>query len=181
MVMNSGQGSETVVVDEEEEEYIVTNATPEQLAAYATYEEKYDAVRAKAKELLSENPVDVAAIMQLYSAAYNEYNSTETYDYAQGFLSAELEDLTAGGFKQETLEALTAVDYNIYPLNIRHRRYLQIINLARELGNNEVAAEYEALAATTEAAYAQSGEAIQKRIAEDEARRNSRITEGEEE
>lgn len=169
--MNRGT-NEVIEDDIETGEYTETNATPEEIAEYEKYMDTYEDVRAKARELLSQNPVDAEAITKLYSDAIDSYATASDYDNVQGFILAENEDLMSVGLKAEALDALTRIDYSIFPANIQHRRYLQIINLARELDRMDVVAKYEPLAVATEEAFAQSGAAI--REASEKYKRESR-------
>lgn len=145
VVVNMNGGDEIVTSKEDEDEISYQE--------YTNYVEEYDAVRAEAQRLLGENPVDVDAIIKLYSKYIDANLANDELDRASSYIYAENEDLLAGGFKQEALDAMLVIDYSVFDEPEQYRWYVKIIDLANELGESNIAKEYEPLAASTKAAY----------------------------
>jgi len=120
---------------------------------YKEYVDDFNDVEARVQELLNENPVDVNAIRELYAQNIQPLLEYGDYSRANSFIYSEKEALLSKGFKREALDALTEVDYSIFPEPSQYRRYRDIIQLAEELGDTEVIAKYQPLADKTKAAY----------------------------
>lgn len=142
--------------------YFDTNMDGDELAAFEEYMDYYNETRAKVKDLMNADPVDVGAVMKLYSEAITKYSVSDGYSEVQAFVLAEQEDLLSGGFKKEALDALISVDYGYFPEPAQHRIYNDIIDLAKELGDEAVVAKYEPLAEATREAFESSDEAIRE-------------------
>ena len=161
------RGGENVGDSEVEEEETVI--TPEEEATYNAYMLRMEEVKAKAQEILSQEPVDVGALVELYTPVIDEYLAIDPI-YAQQFILAENEDLMASGFKREALDELVRINYNVFPPFIQHRRYVQIVELAQELGDIEAVAQYEPLVVATQEAADQNQASIDRAKEEAEMR-----------
>jgi len=146
IVLLKGGGEEVVVVDEPFEEQVLYDE-------YVSYVDDYNAVRAEAKNLLGQDPVDVDAIVDLYNQYINQNIANNELDRASSYMYAEYEDLLAGGFKQEALDALVVMDFSVFNEPEQYRWYSIVVSLANELGNGDVVLQYEPLMAQTKAAY----------------------------
>lgn len=166
IVENNNTAEENSQNEEDEVVYFDTNMDGEGLVAYGEYLEYYDEVRAKAKELMEIDPVDIEAVRSLYNEAIAKYAAENGYSEVQAFVLAEKEDLLSGGFKREALDALAVVDYSYFPEPAQHRIYNEIIDLAKELGDAVVVAKYEPLAEATKEAFESSDEAIRETATE---------------
>lgn len=121
--------------------------------SYTNYVETYNQTKAKAAELLAQEPIDVQAIISLYTERINQCLANNELDRASSYISAERTDLLSKNFKKEALDALISIDYSVFNEVEQHRRYTNIISLAKELDENEIVSKYEPLAAKTKAAY----------------------------
>ena len=146
IVLPKGGGEEVVVVDEPSEEQVLYDE-------YVSYVDDYNAVRAEAKNLLGQDSVDVDAIVDLYNQYINQNIANNELDRASSYMYAEYEDLLAGGFKQEALDALVVMDFSVFNEPEQYRWYSIVVSLANELGNGDVVLQYEPLMAQTKAAY----------------------------
>lgn len=161
VVLNS---KEEVVVNDEPVggDGIVSTATLEQIETHEAFKQEYDAVLAETQRLLGEEPVDTVAIRELYAKAMSGYMSAATYGNVQDLMIAEYDSLVSGGFKEEALDALVQVDFSIFPESVQNRWYNRIVDLARELGDDELVAEYQQLADMTRESAAQNEAAIKE-------------------
>lgn len=146
VAVNLRWDNEATVVNEDDK--------AEELAdEYVAYVEDYGIVREKAQELLRQDPVDVDAIIRLYSE-HIEYNiASGSYGRASSYMLAEMDDLVAGGFRKEALGVLTSMDFDIFDKPERYRWYSEIIALAEELGDNETVRMYDSLRQEVKEAY----------------------------
>ena len=120
---------------------------------YAAYVDEYEATIAKAQELFQQRPVDVEAIIKMYTERVNNSISKKDIDRAGSYLEAEIYDLLDGGFKQEALDVLTGMDLEVFDESRQHFWYEMIISLAGDLNEDEIAQRYEPLWDATKAAY----------------------------
>lgn len=142
--------------------------TPEQ-AAYYSYVDNYNMVKQKAEELLKQNPVNVNALIDLYRPHIEQYLGEKQYDRASAFIRAERDALISAGFEQQALDELLKIDYSVFNEPEQHKYYNDIIDLAKKVGNSEVVAKYEPLAAQTKEAYDKNNAASDRAAAEGEA------------
>ena len=120
---------------------------------YAAYVDEYEATIAKAQELFQQRPVDVEAIIKMYTERVNNSISKKDIDRAGSYLEAEIYGLLDGGFKQEALDVLTGMDLEVFDESRQHFWYEMIISLAGDLNEDEIAQRYEPLWDATKAAY----------------------------
>lgn len=146
--------------------YFDTNMDGEELAEYNEYMDYYNEVRARVREIMNADSVDVGAVMKLYTEAITKYAARNGFSEVQAFVQAEKEDLLDGGFKREALDAMISVDYSYFPEPAQHRIYNDIIDLAKELGDAAVVAKYEPLAEATKEAFESSDRAIREAAVE---------------
>ena len=165
VMLNSDNEEVVVETDSTGVEYAASTATPEQIEAYESFKQKYDVVLAEAQELLNESPVNVLAIEELFANAMDEYMTAGTYSSAQEFMVAEYNILMSGGFKQEALDSLIRIDFDIFPASVQNRWYNLIVNLAQDLGNNDLAVKYRQLADWTKESAEQNEAAIREHAA----------------
>lgn len=136
-----------------------TEETPEVSESQRSYEEyvayvdEYEATIAKAQELFQQRPVDVEAIIKMYTECVNNSISKKDIDRAGSYLEAEIYGLLDGGFKQEALDVLTGMDLEVFDESRQHFWYEMIISLAGDLNEDEIAQRYEPLWDATKAAY----------------------------
>ena len=90
--------------------------------------------------------------MNLYNPVINTYLGEGDFASAQTFILLRNDNLISRDFKKEALDALLAIDYNIFPEVIQNRYYNKIINLAKELNEKDIEEKYQVLADKTKAA-----------------------------
>lgn len=181
-IVGLGIGIGVVVLNSKEEVVVVEDEpTEEQIleANYVAYVDEYNAARAEAKSLLEQDPVDVNAIIRLYSDLAEQSFANGETDRGSSYVRAEYDDLLAGGFKQEALDVVTALDLDIFNEPEQHMWCMRIIALAEELGNSEVVSRYQPLLAATEAAYEANGAAADAAAEEGRRAKENTINEGE--
>lgn len=181
-IVGLGIGIGVVVLNSKEEVVVVEDEpTEEQIleADYVAYVDEYNAARAEAKSLLEQDPVDVNAIIRLYSDLAEQSFANGETDRGSSYVRAEYDDLLAGGFKQEALDVVTALDLDIFNEPEQHMWCMRIIALAEELGNSEVVSQYQPLLAATEAAYEANGAAADAAAEEGRRAKENTINEGE--
>lgn len=144
-IVSMNKGEEVVINDENEDEISYQE--------YLDYVEEYDIVQTEADRLLNEDPVDITAVVNLYSKYIDENLANNEIDRASSYMYAEYESLLASGFKEELLSVMTARDYGVFDEPEQYRWFIKIIDLGRELGRDDVVVEYEPLATKTRAAY----------------------------
>ena len=166
------RGGEEVAVNEDSGE--VEAPTAERIE-YMKFEEKFNATQIEAQKLMDGGQVEAA--MALYDEAKKEYEQAGEYSRVQEYILAEYNILMAAGLKQEALDALVSNNYEIFPANIQHRRYKQIISLAQELGRADIVAQYEPLEEETRAAFESSNAAIKRTLAEQRSKRTQEESE----
>lgn len=114
---------------------------------------KYNDIKSQVAALLNANPADVAAAINLYKQSIEEYLAKGELDRAESYILLETNMLTEAGFKQELLDALTAIDYEAFPEATQYSLYYNVVSLANELGDASVAAKYEPLMNKTKSAW----------------------------
>ena len=105
---------------------------------YAAYVDEYEATIAKAQELFQQRPVDVEAIIKMYTERVNNSISKKDIDRAGSYLEAEIYGLLDGGFKQEALDVLTGMDLEVFDESRQHFWYEMIISLAGDLNEEKL-------------------------------------------
>ncbi|MBR2725977.1 hypothetical protein IKE87_01790 [Candidatus Saccharibacteria bacterium] len=150
--------------------------TPDEMEAAMEIDKKIteEAVyaREEATKLLEQNPVDVNRINELYNNAISLALNNNRADYMAVLVYDRNELLTAKGLKKEALDALLSLDYSTLSEPNKYRTYTLIVDLARELGENDVLAEYEELQKSVSRAYHAEKNSTQRQNDKDEAIEN---------
>ena len=120
---------------------------------YVAYVDDYNATLAKAEELFAQRPVDVDAIIGMYTERIDSSLSKNDLDRAGSYLEAEILGLLDSGFKQEALDVLIGMNLSVFDEAVQHFWYDRIISLARELDKSDVIQQYESLWNATKADY----------------------------
>ena len=129
-----------------------SDVSDEEKAKHDRFISIYNDVAKKAEELYSHDKVSADEIMNLYNPVINTYLGEGDFASAQTFILLRNDNLISRGFKKEALDALLAIDYNIFPEVIQNRYYNKIINLAKELNEKDIEEKYQVLADKTKAA-----------------------------
>lgn len=103
--------------------------------------------------LLDQEPVDVDAINKLYDDAVAKALELDRKDYIIVFANNRNRALLSKGLKREALDALLAIDFDLFLGPDQYRLYTKIIDLATELNDAEILNEYQALRAKVEEDY----------------------------
>lgn len=180
-IVGLGVGIGIVMLNSREKTAVIEeDSTEEQVLQdkYVAYVDEYNAARVKAKELLGQDPVDTKAIVELYSNLAEQSFANDEIDRGSSYVYAEYDDLLNGGFKQEALDVMTALNLDIFNEPEQHMWCIRIISLAEELGNNEVVLQYQPLLAATEAAYKANVAAANAAAEEGRRIRENAINEG---
>jgi hypothetical protein len=131
---------------------VTTSTTPmteEEQAKFNHFQNQYKEITEAANAILSKEDVVASDILEIYNPVINQYLNEGDYSDAQIYILWRNDNLLSKGFKKEALDALKSVDWSIFPDNLKHRHYQKIVDLAKEIGDNETVAEYEALVAST--------------------------------
>ena len=129
-----------------------SDVSDEEKAKHYRFIAIYNDVAKKAEELYSHGKVSADEIMNLYNPVINTYLGEGDFASAQTFILLRNDNLISRDFKKEALDALLAIDYNIFPEVIQNRYYNKIINLAKELNEKDIEEKYQVLADKTKAA-----------------------------
>jgi len=162
--LNSGRSQDTQVTENSEE------MSEEQIEAQ-NYKDSFDKVRAEAKKLLAENPVDPTKIISLYSPYIEKSLADKMVDRASAYIRAEQDDLLTAGYKQAALDELLKLDFSVFNEPEQYKYYLEITELAKDLNRSDVVAKYEPLVAQTKEAYDRNYAAAERAAAEGAAAR----------
>lgn len=162
--LNSGRSQDTQVTENSEE------MSEEQIEAQ-NYKDSFDKVRAEAKKLLAENPVDPIKIISLYSPYIEKSLADKMVDRASAYIRAEQDDLFTAGYKQAALDELLKLDFSVFNEPEQYKYYLEITELAKDLNRSDVVAKYEPLVAQTKEAYDRNYAAAERAAAEGAAAR----------
>lgn len=140
------------------------NRTNEKNSALAEFEEKWEegsedlndrlmSANIEAQTLASQEPIDVTKINELYDAVFTQAFLRDRKDYMLPIIKAENDLLLAHGLKQEALQVLRSINYEILAEPDQYRVYAMIIELAGELGDTEMVTQYQDLQKGVEEAY----------------------------
>ena len=109
-------------------------------------------------ELLDENPVDAVAINKLYNEGIEKAKEEGRYVYVYALVRSRSDKYLEKNLKREALDALMSVDLEMFD-NVEDYRFCsQIIQLANELGDKEVANKYIEIRKKYEADFVANGE-----------------------
>lgn len=148
VVMLNRKGEEVVVVEDDQ-------MTESEISYYA-YLDNYDEVQKRVEELLNQDPVDVAMVVDLYYEYINDCLGNNELDRASSYINAEYNNLVNAGFKGETLDVLTSIDFSIFDLPEQYRQYSKIVELAKDLDREDIVEIYEPLVANSKEAFESS-------------------------
>ncbi len=109
---------------------------------YYEYDDEREKIDAEAEKLFSENSVKVKKIKELYLDHFSECMAYEAYTLANAYLVGGAKAFLSHNMKKEALEILTSVEVDAIPGVDGCIRHLNILSLAEELGENEIASEY---------------------------------------
>lgn len=141
-------------------------ATTEEQKAYYDYVNDFDKVKEKAKELLSQSPVDATALVNLYDPYIEQCLADGAVDRASAYIQERNQNLISAGLKKEALDELTKIDYSVFNEPEQYRYYSMIVELAKELGESGVVAQYEPLMTKTKEAWDRNYAAAERAAAE---------------
>ena len=154
-----------------EEETVSEEQMAEWSRQYQEFSTLIGETRTEAEALLKEEPANISGIYELYGKRIDDYISKERFDYAWSFVVDERDLLQAAGYNNEALEAMTRIDYSSFSTAMQYECYMQILNLARELGNEAVIEKFEKKAADTKEAW----ESVQEATLEAESQFEAEI------
>ena len=147
--------SELIVLTEEEQAII--DASEEEMEKwsekYESFENDVASVRNEAKKYLEQTPVDFDAIHGLYSELEEKYKKSDDLSFVVSLMFDERNLFLEYEKKEEALRGLTLNDYSIFAEWDQHDYYGKILDLANELGNEDVVMEYQPLFDATQAAW----------------------------
>ncbi|MBR2994610.1 hypothetical protein IKF32_01700 [Candidatus Saccharibacteria bacterium] len=153
---NTGGGEEP---QEEEVWTDSTEMTEEEKMKHDQFIATYNEIAKKAEELYSHESVSAEEIMNLYTPTIKAYLDKGDFADAQTFILLRNENLIDRNYKKEALDALTSIDYSIFPEVMQNRYYNRIIKLASELNETDVVNKYQVLADKTKAAAEEASKA----------------------
>lgn len=117
-------------------------STTEQIASMEDFQADYSNLTSTTEELLNQTPANAAEAQSLYSQYAEKYLAQGDTYYAYSILLSGSNTLENHGYKTEALTLLTNSDLTVYSTLDQEYFYKQIISLAEELGQSEVANEY---------------------------------------
>ena len=107
----------------------------------------------QASVLLSQNPVDVNAIINLYNPIIEKAYEFDRTDYAVSVMIDRRYLLISNGFKREALDVMLSENYDKLSDADKYRMYDAIISLAEELGDTAAVEKYKPLREEVSASY----------------------------
>ncbi len=117
---------------------------------------KHREINAKVNELRNSSSVTPSDITKLYQPVIDEYINSKDIQHVYMYIMEQKDVLVSFDFKQEALDELEKVDFNMFDASDRYRLYSAVIDLASELGKNDVLAKYESLKAGVKDEYERS-------------------------
>lgn len=173
---NSGEGcvkeEENDSLDDvlSEEDQVMIDAAQEEMdqwdEKYQSFENDMMHIRNEAKEYLETNPVDFDAIHRIYSEYEEKYKGSGDLSFVGRLMFDERNLFLESEKKEEALRGLTLNDYSVFPEWEQHDYYNAILDLARELGDEEIIVKYQPLFDTTQAAWDENMNKIENAISE---------------
>jgi hypothetical protein len=160
IVVKMNESSFEPVAVEEEEEIVVTEddlfdgETIEDAKERLRQDKQWDKIKGdikdKVEKLLNNDPVDVAAINKVYNEGMAKANEYGRHDYVVEIIELRNNSFLSKNLNQEALDALLTVDPEIFDNVEKYYYYTKIINVANELGNQELMNKYTAKRAEVE-------------------------------
>lgn len=143
--MNNGGG---VGEDELEitEEDLIEGETMEdarkRISTGAELEKNKNEIEEKVGELLEADEVDVDAVNELYNEGIEKAIQLDRKDYAVELILSRNEAFLSKNMKREALDAMIAVDVEMFDNVEKYYYYSEIIELAEKLNDKELVAHY---------------------------------------
>lgn len=106
---------------------------------------KHREINAKVDELRNNPSTTASDITKLYQPTIDEYINDKDIQHVYLYVMEQKDVLVSFGYKQEALDELEKVDFDLFDASDRFRLYSAVIDLASELGKNDVLAKYESL------------------------------------
>lgn len=135
---------------------------PEELAQYNVYKADYEAMQAKAQEMIATEPSNVAEIYKMYQSAINaslqNNKETEAYEYFNGLVKL----LKDNNMKEEAMNAYSTIDLSGFSGYSQFYLYTDAESLAKELGDEKKAARYNTEKNKNTAAWEESLERLEQ-------------------
>ena len=120
---------------------------------YFSYLDDFEEAKTKVQELLNQDPIDTNAIDEIYNRCFNYYIEKGEPDRSSSFLRAWVNDYLAKDMKEAALNALTTANIEALAPADQYRRYTKLLELAQELGRDDLISKYTPLQAATKEAY----------------------------
>lgn len=144
--VNNGDGR----IGEEElevtEEDLIEGETMEdarkRISTGAELEKNKNEIEKKVSELLEADDVDVDAVNELYNDGIEKAIQLDRKDYAVELILSRKEAFLSKNMKREALDAMIAVDVEMFDNVEKYYYYSEIIELAEEINDKELVAHY---------------------------------------
>lgn len=143
--------------------------TSEESAENEEFSEMFKSLTKEVDELFNANPVDLDAIIALYEPEIQKYINKNDYRKVALLISSRTGQLVTRGYGQNALDILTSIDFSVFSGIEQYRQYDQIIQIAKDLGKDEVVRKYEALIASVQEVYDESESTRLKLLEEQKA------------
>ena len=127
-------------------------------------------IKEEAKKILKAKPVDFDKFDELFDSGIEMALEMNRIDYVPVLTNDRYDLLMGAGYKKEALEALKKGDYDVLSEPDRYRLYEKIIELAKELGDDNILSEYSSKQENVAGAYWADYHAHEKSLNEDELR-----------
>ncbi len=143
--MNNGGGvggDELEITEEDLIEGETMEDARKRISTGAELEKNKNEIEEKVGELLEADEVDVDAVNELYNNGIERAIQLDRKDYAVKLVLSRNEAFLSKNMKREALDAMIAVDVEMFDNVEKYYYYSEIIELAEKLNDKELVAHY---------------------------------------